>query len=238
MPGEDVGQGGSAADKTFTQSEVDALIAERNKAIEANRNEVLNENRALKEKYKAFEGVDLEEHKKLKAEREKADRERQEAAGNFKALETQLLEKHNNDKKTWETELTRYRSAIDNYLIDSEAVRELADVTESPDLLLPHVKQHMKVFEENGKFVARIVDANHNIRIGKGAGATPMTLSELLEEMKQDKRFALAFKGTGSSGGGASRSNASGGGHDVAAGGFMQDVEKIASGQKTYRMAS
>ena len=58
-----------------------------------------------------------------------------------------------------------------------------------------------------GVIVPVIVDQDGNVRIGKGQGSAPMTLTELMDEMKQDKQFALAFKGTGSSGGGAAKSS-------------------------------
>lgn len=239
MPGEaegGQGQGGSAA-TTYTQEQVDALIAEKNKGIEANRNQILEELRAAKEKAKSYEGIDLEEHRQLKAAAEKAERERQEAAGNFKALEEQMNKKHADDRAKMEQEQKRLRTTIDEYLIDSEALRALAPLTESPELLLPHVRAQMRVFEEDGRFVARIIDAKGNVRIGSGQGSEKMTLPELLEEMKQDKRYALAFKGTGSSGGGASRSNASGGGTGKATGSILDSLEDIASGKRKFEMA-
>jgi len=57
----------SGDSKTFTQAEVDALIAERNKALEAKRDEILTELRAAKDKLRGFDGVDPEEHRKLQA---------------------------------------------------------------------------------------------------------------------------------------------------------------------------
>ena len=98
---------------------------------------------------------------------------------------------------------------METYLIDAEAIRALAKYSDSPELLLPHVKAQMKVIEQDGELHARVVDAAGSVRIGK-QGTTPMTLDELAEEMGNNKTFALAFRGTGSSGGGAAKSHAGG----------------------------
>lgn len=229
-------EGGEA--KTYSQEEFESALAEKiaeaNKGLEQNRNAALAEAKKAKEALKQFDGIDPEEYRSLKEAREAAEREKQEAAGNWKALEEQLLKKHSDSEARWKNEEKRLRQALDDYLIDAEATRELAAYTESPDLLLPHVKRHMRVIEQDGRFASRIVDANGNVRIGKGEGSAPMTLSELLDEMKQDKRYALAFKGTGSSGGGASRSAAGGGGQKIAAddnASFIGNLDAIASGK-------
>jgi hypothetical protein len=126
---------------------------------------------------------------------------------------------------------------MEKHLIDSAALSELAKVSDSPKLLLPHIRGRMKVVEHDGEFHARIVDDSGNIRVGKGQGSSPMTLSELIEEMKSDKEFAPAFRGTGSSGGGATKSTGGAGGsrtiaaHDNA--GFLANLESIAKGEVT-----
>lgn len=60
---------GSANDEstTYTQDQVDQMVAERNKALEAKRDEILTELKAAKDKLKAFDGVDPSEHRKLQA---------------------------------------------------------------------------------------------------------------------------------------------------------------------------
>lgn len=234
--------------KTYTQEELDQILADRiaeaNKGLEKNRDAALAEAKAAKERLKALEGIDPEEYRTLKEQQEKAERERQEAAGNFKALEQQLVEKHQKEldgvRSKLEDENKRLRASLEANLIDAEATRILAEHSDSPSLLLPHVRSQMKVVEEDGKFFARIVDEAGNVRIGTGKGSDPMTTAELIEEMKQDKAYALAFRGTGSSGGGASRSTASGGGRQqvVTSGdndAFVTNLEGIAKGDVEVR---
>ena len=70
-------------------------------------------------------------------------------------------------------------------------------------------------------------------------GIAGRTLTELVEEMRSNPEYAPAFRGTGSSGGGAPKSAASGGGggpKTIAAGdqaAFMANLLDIASGKVT-----
>lgn len=214
--------------KTFTQEQVDTLVAERLATevagLKNNQAEALKEAKAAKAKLAAYEGVDPEEFKRLKAAAEEAEQKRLKGEGDFKTLEQQLVTKYEAKVEAERSTATRYRSSLEQYLIDAEAMRVLAEYSDSPALLLPHVKARMKVMEQDGTFAARIVDQDGNVRIGKGQGSAPMTLTELMDEMKQDKQFALAFKGTGSSGGGAAKS--SGG----AAGGHVTRIAAPANG--------
>lgn len=205
-----------AGEAQYTQEQVDAMIAERLAAetdgLKKSQAQLLKEAKDAKAKLSSYEGVDPEEFKRLKAAADDAERKRLAAEGDFKSLEQQLVQKYEKMVEQERGVASRYRSSLEQHLIDAEAMRVLAEVSDSPALLLPHVKSRMKVFEQDGSFAARIVDESGNVRIGKGQGSAPMTLSELMDEMKQDKSFALAFKGTGSSGGGAAKSSGGAGG--------------------------
>jgi len=222
--------------KSYTPEQVEALVAERiaaeTEGLKKNRDEVLKEKAKLA---KAYEGLDPEKARKAIELAERLEREKQEGAGNWKALESQLLEKHTKEIGAREEEGKRLRSALSSTLIDRDAIAELARHSDTPELLLPHVIRQMRVVEEDGKFYARVVDENGNVRIGKGQGSTPMTLSELVEDMKANKTFAPAFRGTGSSGGGATKSNAGGSGSRTVSlsdgADFLNNVKDIADGK-------
>jgi hypothetical protein len=225
--------------KTYTQAEVDALIAEQTAGLKANRDELLKESKKAREALKNYEGVDPEEHRRLKDAAAEAERKKAAAEGDFKSLEAQLVKKMADAEAKFAAEQTRLRGSLDKYLIDAEAVRELAAHSDSPALLLPHIRGQMRVIEQDGAFVARIVDAAGNVRIGKGQGSAPMTLGELIEDMKQDRTYAPAFRGTGSSGGGASKTTAGGGLASVVAAGddraFLANLDGIAKGTVEVR---
>ncbi len=233
-----------AGESTFTQEQVDALIAERLAAetdgLKKSQTQLLKEAKDAKAKLASYEGVDPEKYKQLVAAADEAEKKRLQGEGDFKQLEQQLIKKYDGELEKERAVSARFKTSLEEYLVDAEALRVLSEFSDSPTLLLPHVKSRMKVLEQDGKFAARIVDSAGNVRIGKGQGSAPMTLPELMEEMKQDKQFALAFKGTGSSGGGASKSAGGASGAQVTqlavpAGGvlgkdFLDNVKGISEG--------
>lgn len=227
-----------AGEQSFTQEQVDAIVAEKIAAevagLKKNQQELLKESKAAKERLASYEGIDPEEHRALKKAAEEAERKRLQGEGDWKALEGQLVKKYEGELERERGERGKMRGALESYLIDKEALSELAKVSDSPKLLLPHIRSRMKVVEQDGVYHARIVDENGQVRIGKGQGSSPMQLSELVEEMKADKEFAPAFRGTGSSGGGASRSNAGGGGSRTISRADLykgDNLKKVASGE-------
>jgi DNA-binding transcriptional MerR regulator len=72
----------------------------------------------------------------------------------------------------------------------------------SVKLLLPHVQTHTELEEtEDGGYRVVVLDANGKRRFStKGE---PLTVAELVAEMREDPEFMSAFKGSGASGGGA-----------------------------------
>lgn len=67
-----------------------------------------------------------------------------------------------------------------------------------PDLLLPFVERQIKVSEADGKFSVNVVDDSGEIRYGNTGG--PMTVSELVQEMKTKEMYLPLFKSPGRSG--------------------------------------
>lgn len=223
--------------KTYTEEQVAERIAAETAGLKQNRDELLKESKSAAAKLKAYDGVDPEEYKKLKEAAQEAERKRLQGEGDFKALEAQLIKKYDGELEKERGNTTKYRTALEQSLIDRDAIAELAKHSDAPMLLLPHVKGQMKVMEHDGQLVARIVDSQGNVRIGKGQGSAPMTLPELMDEMKQDKQFAVAFRGSGSSGGGAPKSGASGGGsrhiESTNTPDFLRNLDSIAKGETT-----
>ena len=226
---------------SFTAEEVEAKVQETVAGLKANQAELIKEAKAAKAKLAGYEGVDPEKYKQLEAAAAEADRKKAAAEGDFKSLEQQLVKKYEGEKEVLSGETKRLRGSMEKYLVDSAAATELARHSDSPKMLLPHIRAQMKVVEHEGEFYARVIDANGNVRIGAGQGSTPMSLTELIEEMKQDKEFAPAFRGTGSSGGGASKSNAGGGGSKtIQADGqdFLANVNDLASGKSKMNVGT
>lgn len=224
--------------KFDSQEAFDAAVAERIAAetdgLKKNRDEVMKEAKAAKARLAALDGIDPEKYKKLEAAAEEAERNKLTAAGDFKSLEQQLVAKYEKELEKERADKSRYATAMEQHLIDAAIATELAKHSDTPRLLMPHMKTQVKVMEVDGQFVARVVDAAGTVRIGKGQGASPMSIAELVDEMKTSTEFAPAFRGTGSSGGGASRSaGGASGARTVPSGdnaGFIANLDGIAKG--------
>lgn len=236
MPGEEL----TLEKDQYSKDEVAQLVADRNAALEANRNQLLQEAKAAKKQLDAYKGVDPVKYRELEAAAAEAERKQAEATGDWKTREAQLLAKTQQEIEAREGTIKGLKGALERRLVDAEATAALAEAKGSPKVLLPHIKAHVRVTEEDGEYVVQVVDAKGNPRIGDAKG-NPMTIAQLVAEMKEDPEFARNFDGTGSSGGGASRSTASGGGGGtqriIAAGAkwSKQDIEDLASGKAEVR---
>jgi hypothetical protein len=130
------------------------------------------------------------------------------------------------------------RKALDSEMITARAALAIGDKG-SPKLLMPHMERQATVVQlDDGRFVARIVDDDGEVRYNdKGE---PMTFDDLAVEMREQEEYAGAWFGTGSSGGGASRSTAgSGRSKTIAAGdndAFIGHLDDIADGKVNVEM--
>lgn len=100
-----------------------------------------------------------------------------------KGYKTQLDAKDEEGKKK--------DKSLARYLINAEATAAISELKGSSTLLLPHVKDSVKVIEENGEYVVRVVDEQGDARGNKTGGF--MNVRELVQEMKTDAQFLRAF---------------------------------------------
>lgn len=140
---------------------------------------------------------------------EDAEKAKAEKAGDWEKLKAQMNESHAKEIAAKDEQLANLRQALETNLIDAQATSAIAAAKGVPELLLPHVKAHVKVVEENGKYTVAVVDAKGDPRInGKGE---PLTISDFVTEMKQNEIFGRAFEGSGQTGSGKLPTNAGGG---------------------------
>lgn len=151
---------------------------------------------------KEYEGLGLtaEEIAALVEEKKKKDENDAKRAGDFEKLKAQMNEKHAAELKAREDAVSRMRGTVEKYLINSEATAAIAAEKGIPDLLLPHVQRFVKVVEQDGDYLVQVVDTKGDPRVnGKGE---PLTISDLVKEMKSNEIFGRAFEGSGKSGSG------------------------------------
>lgn len=198
--------------KTYSQEEVDAIIAERD-AIKANRDEALTEAKKAKAALKAWDGKDPAKYEQLLAAAEEAERKKAAAEGDFTKLRDQLVEKHTAERAGDAKRIEKLNRALEQRLVDAQLTAALAKHDADPTmlpLLQLEGRRYVRVRETDDDFEAFVADEKGNPLVADGKG-TPMGVDDLVTQTLKTK-YPAAFRGSGSSGGGAPKSNAGGGG--------------------------
>lgn len=201
-----------------------------------NRDDLLKENKSFKDFKSQYEGIDPKKYKEMLDKQEADERKRNEEAGNWQALQQQMATKHQQEMDAAKGVSDRLRQSLEKHLIDAALTSAITSGTAPgiPELLLPHMKQHLKVVEENGEFHAVVVDATGNPRIANAKGE-PMTLPQLVDEFRKNEIFARCFNAPQIGGSGASNQRGTVGpvrtvkSTDQRA--LSDNLEKIASGE-------
>lgn len=220
--------------KTYTEEEVAEIRAEK-EAVKANRDEALTEAKKAKAALKAYDGIDAVEYRALKTAKDEADRKAALAEGNLEAWKKQVTDAHQKEREADAKRLSKYESALDRRLKQDELRKALIGKVDPQymDLLVEHGQKFIKVRETDDDFEQFVADEKGNPLVGDGKGS-PMTIEQFVDQSLKTK-FPGAFLGTGSSGGGATKSiGGASGVRTVAAGdkkGFIDNVEAIARGK-------
>ncbi len=190
--------GGGDPPKTFTQAEVDAMVG----GLKTKNAELLGLNKTLKTRADVIGERTPEE---VAADLEFATKAREDAqrkAGEFDTLKLDMAKRHAGEIEKVKSETTRLQGKLFDILGKREAEKSIEAKGGSKPLLLPHIEKQIRVVEEDGEYVARVVDSKGNVRIGDGKG-TPMSIEQLVEEFRANADYGPAFKPTDSSGSGS-----------------------------------
>ena len=158
----------------------------------------------------------------------------------MKAREAQLIKQHEKALVGLKDENGTLLGQLETNLITSAATKAIAANQGSVDLLLPHVMRQTRMRRtESGQFIAEVVDNEGHPRVGDTNG-NPMTIPQLVDEMRASDSFARAFDGSGATGSGATNNTAPSGnkGRSRTVSRFDQDalntnIEAIAKGEVT-----
>lgn len=132
------------------------------------------------------------------------------AEAKVEAIKSQLLETHAQEVGGLQERNTLLTSTVADLLIKQQATSVLAEQKGDAELLMPHIERMTRVTEKDGKFSVEVVGTDGNVRFnGKGE---PMTIGQLVEEMKKSSSFGKAFEGDGT-GGSGKLPNGQGGGN-------------------------
>ena len=169
----------------------------------------------------AFDGIDpakartaLEKYAEI--ENWTPDQKAQEA---IEANKAQLQDKFDKDLGELNAKYDNVNRQLHDALVVQGATAAIAEAGGNVKLLLPHVTKQMKLVDQDGKLVAKIVDDKGQPRVTMKSGSTDdMGLGELLETMKSSDDFGSAFAGSNAAGGGGGqnlRTPGGGSGKDV-----------------------
>jgi hypothetical protein len=110
-----------------------------------------------------------------------------------------------------EAELTGERDAalgtLKTLLVDNVAQSLASKISNSPDLMLPHIKARLMTEKTAEGYVTRVLD--------KEGKPSALSIEELQKELTTDKRFAAIIIGSKASGGGATGGSGAGSGAPV-----------------------
>jgi hypothetical protein len=111
------------------------------------------------------------------------------------ALKKQLLTEHQKDLQKHIKENEELSAQLSKVLIDASALSAISEAKGAPELLLPIIHQRTRMRRnEQGVFVAEVLDATGTPRIGDSNG-NPMTVKQLVDELRGSDIFGRAFEG-------------------------------------------
>lgn len=137
----------------------------------------------------------------------------EEVQAKIDAQLSQLSDKHKTELKGVADELGLTTQQLQKAMIDQTALTALSKHKGSPVLLLPAIRNQTRLKKnENGSYKVEVVDGSGTVRISPAANSTgPMTVGELVAELKTLPDYAQAFEGSHSQGSGAPGSDEGGG---------------------------
>lgn len=134
-------------------------------------------------------------------------------------LESKWKKKLEDREKELSTQTQTLEKELNTLLVDNVADRLAADLSDSPSVLRPHIKERLTVERVDGKAVTRIKDADGEL--------SPMTLDELKSEFESNNDFASVVRGSKGSGSGAGGGQGGNGGQG--SGGEKPDFAKAST---------
>jgi hypothetical protein len=152
-------------------------------------------------------------------------------------IKQQFAQQEQTIRAETKAELDTMMASLRTHMVTSAGLAALVQHKGAPDLLLAHVERQADVMKDDkGAYVTRIVDADGSVRLN--AQGDPMSIDDLVVEMKTKDSFARAFEsevpgGTGSPPGSMTRQAPRSNNRDD-----MTPAEKIASGLKKQQHAT
>lgn len=124
-----------------------------------------------------------------------------EAKLNLDKIRQELAEGHSKDLKKHEARIQALQEQLYERMVTSDAIAALSEEKGDVELLMPFIKNQVRVSEKDGKLEVFVVDAVGDQRYS-GVTGQPMTVKELVKEMKANARYGKLFESENDRGGG------------------------------------
>lgn len=111
---------------------------------------------------------------------------------NIEKIKQELAQAHAAEKAQKDATIGELRGQLDSMLIDNAARSAIAPFSKDPDLALLVVRQQVAVVEEDGKRQVFVVDGQGDRRYNPATQA-PMTIPDLIEEMRRTPKYQRLF---------------------------------------------
>ena len=197
-------------DGMLTEAERDTEIS----GLVKNRDTLLTEVKKLKGTYR---DVDAEKYAELLAKEEELENEKLKSKGDWEAKEKQLGEKFEKERADWTSDREVMSVTINDLMVKNVAMSELGLAKVIPNrthLIMPWIERMVRVVRgDDGKYATEIINqATGEVRVSPKSGSmSPMSIAELVEEMKDSEEYGVCFESDGASGSGASGAGGKGG---------------------------
>lgn len=120
---------------------------------------------------------------------------------NLDKIKADMAAAHSKDLEKATARESALQSQLYGLLVENAATAAVAELKGVPELLLPFIKNQVKVVEEEGAFTVFVVDGQGDRRYS-GVTGQPMTIKELVAEMKSNEKFGRLFESEAPNGGG------------------------------------
>lgn len=123
------------------------------------------------------------------------------------ASKRELVKAHKKEVEVLQEDLADTQTQLTDAIVNTKIVEALQKEEGNVELLLPHVKKHVRMVKNTaGKWMPEVVNDNNEPKVGDSEG-NPMTITQYIQDMKTQKTFAAAFPGANSTGTGGNSSS-------------------------------
>ena len=120
---------------------------------------------------------------------------------NVDKIKEDLAKAHSKDLEKVTKRSEALQTQLYGLLVENAATTAIAELKGVPELLMPFVKTQVNVLEEDGEYRVFVVDGQGDRRYS-GITGQPMSIKELVAEMKANEKFGRLFESEAPQGGG------------------------------------